>query len=122
MLASIDSFLQLQYENRHFNCLHLVAKAWLAHTGNDIWPLLKAFHEPTHEQLARRRMRQLFVEIKAPVNPCLVLWQRRKSVPHVGIYLRGRVLHIHEGGVEFELLATACKAAKTSARFYVCKP
>lgn len=121
MIESVDKYLRKPYHGTDYNCLHLVAEAWQEHTGEDIWQQLCAFHRPVGERFVRREARRHFVEIDKPKEPCIVLWQRARDVPHVGIYLRGRVLHIHEGGAEFELLKTACNGSHKTTRFYICK-
>lgn len=42
-----------------------------------------------------------------PVSPCVVLMQRAKAAPHVGIYLENKVLHILEASVQYQPLDVA---------------
>jgi hypothetical protein len=48
-----------------------------------------------------------FKRLPGPINPCLVVMQRFRFVPHVGIFLHGRILHLTNRGVQFQPLVVA---------------
>jgi hypothetical protein len=73
---------------------------------------------PTQRKVAKEDLRHGRL-LKAPVDPCVVLMQRQAET-HVGVYLRGRVLHIYErGGVQFQPLCVATLGFP-KVRFFTC--
>jgi hypothetical protein len=74
-----------------YNCADYVAEVWLAETGQDIRPFIGGFFDgervtaPTRHSLQR---------LDSPASPCLVLFRRGKDMPHIGVFLRGRVQHL----------------------------
>lgn len=99
---TIDAFFHKRYNRQSYNCAHFVCDVWAHETGQRIDDSLECFLRPPKERRVDPGLRNIFEKLQKPVTPCIVLMQRRKSPPHVGIYLRGRVLHIHELGVEFQ--------------------
>lgn len=116
---SIDRFLGRKYNKQAYNCAHLVAEVWQAETGIDIAHKLAGFLRPPRERSVAFELRRAFRRLEAPQSPCIVLMTRPHSVPHVGIYLRGKVLHIHEVGVEYQPIDVATRGFNT-VRFYTC--
>lgn len=98
---SVDQFLNKRYDPMNYNCAHLVCDAWEAETGEPIREALQGFLQPPGARRVDWSQRSHFERLDAPRSPCLVLMDRPKTTPHVGIYLRGRVLHITEAGVQF---------------------
>lgn len=120
MIASVDPYLSRVWNDKTYNCLHFACDVWRDMTGVDITEQLLKFHAPVTERKARRDVRRQFVEIDRPEDPCIVVFKGAAVVPHVGIYLRGRVLHIYQGGVEFQPVEVVMRWFK-SVRFYQCK-
>lgn len=106
---SIDSFFHKKYNRDFYNCAHFVCDVWEHETGKRIDHNLESFLKPVSQRRVDPALRNLFTKLKEPVTPCIVLMQRKNSPPHVGIYLRGRVLHIHETGVEFQPVDVAAR-------------
>lgn len=102
---------------RLYNCAHFVADAWEGETGHDIRPVLVGFLATREARRAMPRLAHDFVRIPVPVSPCVVLFRRVKATPHVGMFIRGRVLHLTDIGPIRQLLAVA-SLGYTSARFY----
>lgn len=104
---SVDKYLVKRYDREAYNCLHFAREVWLDETGVDIGPLLRESSETPRS----------FRQLEKPQSPCLVLMRDTGHTPHVGIFLRDRVLHIHEFGVEFIPLSSLLLQFK-SAKFY----
>lgn len=104
---SIDKFFNRTYERNHYNCAHFVCEVWKDLTGQDISGSMSGFLVPMKERHALPTLRRYFERLEGPRSPCIVLMQRPRYAPHVGIYLRGRVLHIQEHGVEFQPIDVA---------------
>lgn len=106
---SIDEFFKRKYNRETYNCAHFASEVWQHLTGESIAHKLAGLLEPPKTRHVRFDLRRQFVRLQAPESPCLALMQRRGSAPHVGIFLRGRVLHIHEMGVEFQPIDVASR-------------
>lgn len=107
---SIDHFFHKRYDRDRYNCAHFVCDVWEHEAGVRIDEALDCFLKPVKERRARQSLRAAFEKLERPESPCIVLMQRKKSTPHVGVFLRGRVLHIHELGVEFQPLDVVSRA------------
>lgn len=99
---SIDAFFHRKYNRETYNCAHFVCDVWENLTGEQIAHKLGPLLLPPKERYVAPELRRHFRKLERPESPCVVLMQRRGSPPHVGIFVRGRVLHIHERGVEFQ--------------------
>lgn len=119
-LRSVDEFLLRKYRP-DYTCLEFAADVWEAHTGTNIMALLKSFHTPVNDVKARRQSLRLGFELATPEDPCIVVMQRPKVTPHIGIYLRGRVLHLQPSGAEFQPVDVAARHF-TRTKFYQCRP
>lgn len=116
---SIDEFLRKRYNRDRYNCAHFVCEVWAKLCGADISKLLESLLLPAKDRHASFSLRRVFTRLDKPVSPCIALMQRRGSEPHVGVFLRGRILHIHEMGVEFMPVDVASRGFD-SVRFYTC--
>jgi len=101
-----------------YNCAHFLADAWQAETGDDhMRGALDSFLAPPARRTASHVVRRSLVPVDKPVSPCVVLFRRGTATPHVGLYVRGAVLHLTDHGPVRQLLAVA-KLGYTSVRFY----
>lgn len=110
---SIDAFYHRKYDAKTYNCAHFVCEVWRSITGNDIAHKLAGFMLPPSERFVRVSLRHEFKRLTAPLSPCIVLMQQRRQAPHVGLYLRGRVFHITDKGVQFQPIEVATVGFKT---------
>ena len=100
-----------------YNCAHFVSDAWEHETGMDIRPILTGFLAVRGERRITPHVRGGLVRIPAPSDPCVVLIRRDKATPHVGMFTRGRVLHLTDSGPMRQLLSVA-RLGYHSVRFY----
>lgn len=114
---STDKYMHLQFDPDYFDCLHLTRMVWKDATGEDLGERLDGLMGARGKRRLRAAHPRAFRRLEAPVSPCLVLMQRPRSLPHVGVYLRGKVLHIQETGVEFVPVDIASRGFKT-VKFY----
>lgn len=119
MISSVDQYLARQYDERNYNCLHFTRDVWLDHTGVDITEHLQNVFTPGRRTGFKKSL-SAFERIDAPVDPCLVMMHRPRVAPHIGVFLRGKVLHIWERGVEFLPVALASRGFD-SVRYYLCR-
>lgn len=106
---SIDKFFRKQYDRQTYNCVHFACDVWEHETGDRIDHTVESLLLPPEQRKISSALRKRLRKIDKPVTPCIVLMQRRRAEPHVGIYIRGKVLHIHELGVEYMPLDIACR-------------
>lgn len=104
---SVDKYLHLRYDKRAFNCAHFASMVWEDLTGQDLALNLAGFSGPQAERKVNMAQLRVFTRLAAPVSPCIVLLSRPRTEPHVGVYLRGKVLHITEAGVAFDFVEVA---------------
>ena len=100
-----------------YNCAHFVADVWEQETGEDIRPILTGFLTTKDKRTAKPNLIHDLKRIDGPASPCIVLFRRARATPHVGIFLRGRVLHLTDKGPIRQLLALA-RIGYSSVRFY----
>ncbi len=116
---SVDKYLNKVYDKRAYNCAHFVAEVWLDMFGYDLSIALTGFMRPRKERLVAIKDLRCFKKIDSPQDPCIVLFENKKETLHVGMYLRGRVLHIRQSGVHFELLETVSVPFKKVSFYHV---
>lgn len=110
MITSTDLYMDRVHSENGYNCLHFVREVWQDHHGEDIWDRLQGLSEPSASRRIRKAHRRAWARLEEPETGCLVLMRRPRGEPHVGFYLRGRVLHLHPGGVEYQPLDVACRS------------
>lgn len=97
----VDDYLDKRYITRSYDCLSMAQEAWHDATGEDVGERLASLLGRGMGRRVSRTHRLAFRRLAAPEDPCLVLMRRARSAPHVGVYVRGRVLHLTERGAEF---------------------
>lgn len=119
--VSVDKYLGMIFDLRSYNCFDLVRELWGELTGVDLgkqtpYELDDAALTIRTEQVAARLR-----ELSAPRDPCIVLMRRGRIAPHVGVFYKGRVLHINSRGAEYGELhhVTACW---TKINYYTTEP
>jgi hypothetical protein len=106
---SIDVFFKRKYNRNNYNCAHFVCEVWQHITGENIAHKLSGLLKPADEMQAGLGLRRHFEKLKTPASPCIALMQRKGAASHVGLYKDGRILHIHEFGVEFQPVDVAAR-------------
>lgn len=114
---SVDKYLHLTYDKRAFNCAHFVALVWLELTGQDIGPNVAGLARPRAERHVSIAPLRTFKRLQQPTSPCIVMLNRPRTEPHIGVYLRGKVLHITQSGVAFDFVEVAASGFK-DVRYY----
>lgn len=116
---NLDHFHERRYDRQSYNCAHFVAEVWQCLTEQDITQELGGFLRPPTQRNAKMGLRRVFIKLAAPVSPCIALMQRHRTVPHVGVYLDGGILHIHEHGVEF-MSPNVASRGFASVKYFTC--
>lgn len=116
-LLSVDPYLLRTYVQGQYDCLDMAGDVWFDLTGEDLRDRLQSLMGRGKSPEVSREHVRAFTRLDAPQDPCLVLMRRPRSPPHAGVYVRGRVLHLHPGGAEYQPVDVAARCF-TSVRFY----
>jgi len=121
MMVSVDKYLSKKHHMRDYNCWDFIREVWLDLKGEDIGHRTppSGSRKDMIEKFAQEERE--FVRLEKAEDPCIVLFLRDKMLPHVGIYVRGKVLHLPEKSYgRYEQLALVGLVFK-EIRFYRCK-
>jgi len=118
-MKSIDSLHGKVYDKNKYNCAHFTVDAWKYLFDEDIQEAFRGLLAPLKDNKATLALRKGFKRLQSPINPCIVLFSRSHSTPHVGLYIDGKILHLTEQGVQYVPLCVAGMGFKTR-RFYKC--
>jgi hypothetical protein len=113
MITSIDKFFFREY-SKDYTCVHFADEVWRELTGEHLTgKLMSAILEGKTVSSKDHTFR----EIPEPCDPCLVLMRRPRCPTHIGVFYKGRVLHLHDKGVEFQPVKVAARYF-TEVRYY----
>jgi hypothetical protein len=105
---STDPWMQKTYVHKVYNCFDFARDVWLELTGEDIRERLEILRTPIASRKATRRDIVAFqkaltlslpsrallgIRGKVP-DPALVMFRRPRIEPHIGVYVRGKLLHL----------------------------
>lgn len=101
-----DDYHGRRFDLRSNNCWHFARDVWLDITGVDLGDLTPDSLEPEALQSAAAAayLGARFRRVVPQRLPCLALAERARRMPHVGVYMRHRVLSLHEAGVAFQTI------------------
>jgi hypothetical protein len=101
-----------------YNCWHFLRDVWRDATGHDLGDRVPASVKAYRDRFdvgAREEQ----TRIDSPVTPCIAYFPKaRKATPHIGMYWRGKVLHLDHSGVVFERIDTMT-ARMGAVEYYV---
>lgn len=106
-MGSIDKFLG-RVRNETYNCADFAAELFEYLTDRPALYLVKGWSIESRSRLQR---------IAKAVEPCIVIMYQKRVTPHVGIFVRGKVVHLCNG-VEVSTVDVATIGFRNH-RFYV---
>ena len=115
---SLDRFLTRRRRPDYW-CGDLARDVWLELSGNDLNRAVADLLARDAVGRLRRRHVAAFREHSGPVDPCLVVMQRPRHPLHIGVYVRGSVIHLTTNGARYQPLKLATQMFKT-VRFVTC--
>lgn len=103
-MSHLDKYLSKTFNHRNYNCYHFVREVWLELTGIDLGdqaPETVSAQSYTEKAL---QVANTLERLQSPSDPCIVLLQRARIEPHIGVYVDGKVLHLTRTGAYFMTL------------------
>lgn len=120
-MASIDPLFDRRFNRNNYQCAHFTTEACEYLLGWDLTPAFGGLLRPVKDKYVDlKAMRGFFKSIPNPAHPCVVLMLREGISPHLGLYWKGRILHLTENGVRYEPVEVATMFF-TKVRYYVCR-
>jgi hypothetical protein len=101
----LDKYLSKRFNYRTYNCYDFVREVWLELTGTDLGaqtPTESGIQVYTEKAL---QVANTLVSLPSPEDPCIVLLQRARIEPHIGVYTGGKVLHLTKSGAYYMALS-----------------
>lgn len=100
-MIRVDDYLGREYNIKTYNCWHFVCDVWRDHTGVDLSEF--AVRPDNRKELMTAGLSLASTDCKGKLlrlptidDPCIVYFARPGILSHVGVYVRGRLLHIQE--------------------------
>lgn len=101
---SIDHLFNRVYDINTYNCVHFLCEAWKHVTGQNLSHRLEGFLQPASARVFKKSEIKQLTKLEGPADPCIVVLHKPRHSPHVGMFLRGKVLHISALGVQYQPL------------------
>lgn len=110
-----------RFDIRYYNCWHLVQDVWATLTGVDLGlPTLDKHTVAECGGVVSDWVGTRYEQIEKPVSPCIVLFQKDKYRPHVGVFFRGKVIHIKIQGTRYQSVRLAALGFDSVRYFKPC--
>jgi hypothetical protein len=120
-MVSIDPLLDRLFDRDNYQCAHFTNEAWSHLVGHDLSHALDGLLLPVKDKVVDpTKIRSFLKTISKPISPCIVFMFRRGITPHLGVFWKGRILHLTEDGVRYETSDIATMFF-TKVRYYVCR-
>jgi len=104
--VSLDFLYWQEYQKGSHTCWDFVVLAWKELTGIDL-SLQADFPEGLSNQMRFwKNQRKRLILLKKPKDPCIVFLFNAKRNPHVGVFHKGRILHLDENGPTAQMKST----------------
>lgn len=114
---NLAQLMARQYDENTYHCVHFVVDAWRVLLDEDISADFSGMLTPLESASVMPLWPDLFVEIDNPQKPCIVVLRKGDRTPHMGMWYKGKILHLREEGPHYANLARICLEYDT-VRFY----
>lgn len=101
MSSLVDRYLQKEFNAKHYNCFAFVRDIWLELTNVDLGDQTPPEQNISVYNQKALKVANTLTSLSCPQDPCLVLLQRARLEPHIGVHYRGRVLHLSRTGAYY---------------------
>jgi hypothetical protein len=117
-MIQVDRFLD-RVPGPQYKCFDFVREVWRESFGVDLGDQLKGLAAALDSRKVRPGEVKRFIKLAQPVNPCFVIFQRPRNIPHIGIWYEGRVLHLQGGqSAQYVPLKDVKRLLYTKVSFY----
>lgn len=117
MPSLVDRYLQKTFNYQTYNCYHFVRDVWLELTGIDLGDQVPDQKSSSIYNEKALQVANTLTALDTVQNPSIVLFQRLRVEPHIGVYFDGRVLHLSRHGAYYMPLDQV-SAGYTKVSFY----
>lgn len=100
MSLNLSSYLSKTFDMRVYNCWNFASDVWFDLTGKRLGASIEGYSASQLTYSATAKSTDM-ERLSAPVSPCLVLMQRRHLNPHIGVFYKGKILHLRELGASY---------------------
>lgn len=100
---SLDSLMGKRY-TATYTCLNFACDAWELETGQKLNDKVLSLLTAKSSRVVAREELNEFELLKEPVSPCVVILRKQLRPLHIGIYVRGKVIHLTDDGVRMQPL------------------
>lgn len=100
-MSVVDKYLGKTFKYKTYNCYDFVREVWLELTGTDLGaqtPPTSGIEAYTDKAL---QVANTLERLESPADPSIVLLQRARLEPHIGVYYSGKVLHLTKTGAYY---------------------
>jgi hypothetical protein len=120
-MFTVDKYLKKPFDIVNYNCWDFIRDVLIDLKGVDVD--CRTPNPPTREamRVAFATQENQFKRLGKPEDGCIVLFSRPKSTPHVGVFYKGKVLHLEKNGAHYQPLDIV-KLGFKNIRYYECKP
>lgn len=104
----VDKYLD-RVPTDEYKCFDFVREVWRDAFGVDVGDQLKALAAALTERKLVGSDLRTCEKLKAAVDPCFVVMQRKRTVPHIGIMCEGEVLSLTGNGATYDKLKNVAR-------------
>lgn len=105
-MFEVDNYLKKKFDILNYNCWHFVRDVWFELTGEMLYDYTPARPTKHDMHMAAEDAIYKFLQVNSIAawpkhQPLIVLMKRRVDTPHVGVFYKGKVLHLTPEGARY---------------------
>lgn len=90
---TLDSFFGRAYHRRRYNCAHLAIEVWEYLHNRPVAAAMRGFLVPGEVSGGLGHATGV-QPLTRPCDPCFVLMRSKVREPHVGVFYKGKIIHL----------------------------
>lgn len=116
----IDEYIMRDYNDPSYNCWDFTRDVWMDLTNFDIGDRTPI--PPSSISIVKRinRQKHEFEKLLEPLSPSIVLMKITGKLPHIGVYIKGKILHLTDSVAKYESISSL-QINVIEMNFYRCK-
>lgn len=116
-MSLVNRYLQKEFQYKTYNCFSFARDVWKELTGTDLGDQSSDISGSQQYTDRALKVANTLKSLEKPEDPCIVLFMRSRLEPHIGIYYRGKVLHLSRSGA-FHMPLEHVAIGYTQVTFY----